>query len=312
MYDDLNSRLADLRQKLRNRDKLLADIERTQQTLRQQQSRLEDLKAILDKEKADVDKLEGLGLASLFHAVLGDKSDRLEKERREYLAAKLKYDECEYSVSALARDIEDMKEHIAALGDLDSQHEDILSEKEALVSRQGGDQARRLLALAEQCADLKSDTKELNEAIAAGNVAISGLDGVVDSLRSAKNWGTFDMIGGGLLATAVKHSRLNDAQQAINQVQHSLRRFQRELADVGATTELTIDIGSFATFADYVFDSLIVDWMVQSRIAKSLDTALNARSRIESVLHDLNSGLHAVQAESEDIEQQRRQIIEKA
>ncbi len=312
MYEELNNRLSDIKQKLRDRQKLLADIERTQQSLSDQQSRLRELKTILDKEKADVDKLKGLGLASLFHAVLGDKDERLQKEKQEYLAARLKYDECGYSVSALERDIEGMKERIGGLGDIDSQHKEILAEKEQLISQQGGDKAQKLLAFTEQSANLKSDTKELNEAIAAGKSALSGLDGVIESLKSAKNWGTFDMFGGGLIATAVKHSRLNDAQQSINKVQHSLRCFQRELADVGATANLSIDIGSFATFADYVFDGLIVDWMVQSRISRSLDTAVDTRNRIEVVFSNLKSGLRDVQEKVEDIEQEKRRLLETA
>jgi hypothetical protein len=168
------------------------------------------------------------------------------------------------------------------------------------------------MALGEQSANLNADAKELNEAIAAGKTALSGLSGVVESLRSAKNWGIYDMVAGGIIATAVKHSKLDGAQQAINQVQHSLRRFQRELADVGASANLEIDITSFLKFADYMFDGLIVDWMVQSRIDKSLTTAQDAQRRIQTILHRLDRSLRDVQTKSEDIEQQKRQIIENA
>jgi hypothetical protein len=65
-----------------------------------------------------------------------------------------------------------------------------------------------------------------------------------------ENWGTWDVIGGGLISTAVKHSRIDRARASAHQVQQLLRRFQRELGDVGATSDITIDIGSFATFAD--------------------------------------------------------------
>lgn len=312
MFQDLDSRLMLINEKIRHRRKLRADLETSRKMLDEQQARLCDLKAILDKEKVDVEKLEGLGLASLFHAVLGDKNARLEKEKQEYLAAKLKYDDAEYAVSALDRDIEATTEKIAALDDVDAQHREILAEKERMISQQGGDTAQELASLSEQAAALRADITELNEAIAAGKAAMEGLDRVIDSLQSAKNWGTVDMIGGGLIATAVKHSKLDSAKNCIHQLQHALRNFQRELADVGAATDLKVHIGSFATFADYFFDGLIVDWMVQSRINNSLDTALDARSRIQSVLHDLNTGLHAVQTKSEEIEQQKRQIIEKA
>ncbi len=312
MLQDLDSRLMLINEKIRHRRKLRADLETSRKMLDEQQARLCDLKAILDKEKVDVEKLEGLGLASLFHAVLGDKNARIEKEKQEYLAAKLKYDDAEYAVAALDRDIEATTEQIAALGDVDSQYREILAEKEEMISQQGGDTAQKLASLSEHAAAVRADITELNEAIAAGKAAMEGLERVIDSLRSAKNWGTVDMIGGGLIATAVKHSRLDSARESIHQLQHALRNFQRELADVGAATDLEVDIGSFATFADYFFDGLIVDWMVQSRINNSLDTALDAGRRVQSVLANLEAHLSTSQQKADDIDRRKRDLIEKS
>ena len=48
-----------------------------------------------------MDKLEGLSLTGLFYSVLGTKRERLDKEREEYLAAKLKYDESQEAAKDL-------------------------------------------------------------------------------------------------------------------------------------------------------------------------------------------------------------------
>ena len=113
-----------------------------------------------------------------------------------------------------------------------------------------------------------------------------------------------------IIATAVKHSRINSARESIHQVQQQLRIFQRELADVGSKTDIEINIGSFATFADYVFDGLIVDWIVQSRIGKSLESAVQVTEQIRSVLKQLQNNLKKSQDESEDLKQQKRKLIE--
>ena len=54
---------------------------------------LEDLKARLKKEKEDVLKLEGTSLSSFFLSFIGKKDEKLDKERKEYLAVKIQYDE---------------------------------------------------------------------------------------------------------------------------------------------------------------------------------------------------------------------------
>lgn len=312
MLDDLNSQFFEVKQKLRIRAKLIDDIDRTQNMLSEQTSRLADLEIVVKKEGADVEKLEGLSLTGLFHAVLGDKQTQLEKERQEYLAAKLKYDECKYSVSALDRDINDLKARIAELGDLDSQYRTILEKKEQLISQGNDRKATKLIEFSEALADTHSDIRELQEAIEAGKGVLTGLDGVVGFLKSARNWGTFDLIGGGLIANAVKHSKTDRARESVHHVQQLLRVFQRELADVDSRTDIDLDISSFLTFADYFFDGLIVDWVVQSRIGRSLDSAVQAAERVHGIVQKLQINLKKTQTEYDVIEQEKHKLIEQA
>ena len=312
MLDELNSQLVEVKQKLRIRQKLLDDLDRTQNMLSEQTSRLAELEITVKKEGSDVERLEGLSLTGLFHAVLSDKQTQLEKERQEYLAAKLKYDECKYSVSALERDINDLKARIASLGDIDSQHRAIVKRKEQLISQGNDRNAAKLIEFSEALADAQSDSRELKEAIDAGKAVLAGLDDVIGFLKSARNWGTFDMLGGGLITTAVKHSRIDRARESVHHVQQLLRVFQRELADVDSRTDIDIDIGSFLTFADYFFDGLIVDWVVQSRIGRSLDSAVQAAERVGGIVQQLQINLKKTQTKRNSIEQEKNKLIEQA
>ena len=310
MLDELNRELLEVKQKLRIRQKLLDDLDRTQNMLSKQISRLTELETIVKKEGADVEKLEGLSLTGLFHAVLGDKQTQLEKERQEYLAAKLKYDECKYSVSALECDINDLKARIAGLGDIDSQYRTILERKEQLISQGNDRNATKLIEFSEALADAHSDIRELKEAIEAGKAVSAGLEGVVGFLKSAQNWGTFDLVGGGLIATAVKHSKIDRARESIHHVQQLLRVFQRELADIDSRTHINLDISSFLTFADYFFDGLIVDWVVQSRIGRSLDSAVQPAERVGGIVQQLQINLKKTQTKRNVIEQEKNELIE--
>ncbi|MBN2591838.1 MAG: hypothetical protein JXA96_18365 [Sedimentisphaerales bacterium] len=312
MLEKLNNELIEIKEGIRVRQKLMSDIERTAGMLYDENTKLKNLDSIVKKENDDVKKLEGLSLTGLFYAVLSDKDSRLDKERQEYMSALLKYEACKRSVSSLEQDIENLKLRIASLGELDNKYDTIIEKKERLISQGGNAKSREVLELSESIADTKSDFKEIGEAISAGKKAMCGLDKVISLLKSAKNWGTYDMLGGGFISTAVKHSKIDDAKEAVYQVQQQLRFFQRELADIGTNTEIKIEIGSFSKFGDYFFDGLIFDWAVQSKINKSLDSAVQVSERINRVVRHLLKNYKEAEEKYNNLELQKRRLIEQA
>lgn len=311
-FAQLNSELIEIKEKIRSRQKLMSDIESTVGMLYDEKIKLKNLESIVNKENDDVKKLEGLSLTGLFHFILGDKDLRLDKERQEYLSSILKYDECKYSVSALEREIEDYKTRIAAIGEIDEKYKTLIKKKEQLISQSDNENMKKLIELSESIADAKSDIKELKEAISAGRIALSGLDQIISSLKSAKNWGAFDMLGGGLISTAMKHSKINNAREFIHEVQQQLRIFRRELADVDTKTDIKIEIDSFSTFADYFFDGLISDWVVQSKINKSLESALRVSEMVNVALMRLQYSYKDTQEKYNIFEKEKRELIEQA
>jgi chromosome segregation ATPase len=312
MLNELNDQLAAVKEKLRVRERLLGRLDRAAQTLDQERARLADLQTTLAAEALDVKKLEGLSLTALFRIVLGSKETQLEKERQEYLAAKLKYDACAGSVAALEADVSDLQRKVATFGALDTEYQTVLDAKEQLLGRMKGGQAETLVGLSETLGQTRAEAKEFNEAIEAGNAALGALEQMIASLRSARNWGTWDMIGGGLITTAIKHSKIDDARSLAHGVQQMLQRFQRELADVDLASGVTVEMGSMATFADYFFDGLIIDWVVQSRINKSLDCTTRAAEQVRRTLAALNERLNQARERLRDIDTERRSLIENA
>ena len=121
--------------------------------------------------------------------------------------------------------------------------------------------------------------KEKREAIEAGQRALSSLRTAKENLNSAKNWGLVDMFGGGFFSTMLKHSKMDQARQNMEQAKYDLRNFSRELNDVNVACNLNINTGDFLSFADYFFDGFVVDWMVQDRInnARPPEKRISAR-----------------------------------
>ena len=125
---------------------------------------------------------------------------------------------------------------------------------------------------------------ERQEAIEAGERALRSLKAAHEQLRKARNWGIYDIIGGGFLSSLIKHSKIDNARSCIDRAKYDLQVFNRELRDVSMC--LDFDIGDFLTFFD-LMDSFFADIMVQSRIADASRKVEDAIYRVEDILRRL-------------------------
>lgn len=133
-----------------------------------------------------------------------------------------------------------------------------------------------------------SDQKvEIQEAIHAGERALSALETVKKSVKSARNFGIWDMLGGGFISGMMKHSRLDDAQRNMELAKSELQRFNNELHDVNMNYNVTISFEGFTRFADYFFDGLFVDFIVQDKIAQSYEEVENIIRQVKAAVDNL-------------------------
>ena len=136
-------------------------------------------------------------------------------------------------------------------------------------------------------ADNYNYEKERQEAIDAGNRALNSLYAAQNELNGAKNWGIVDMLGGGFITDLVKHSKMNNAQNHMEQAKYDLQSFSRELRDVSTYINLDFNTSDFLSFADYYFDGLVADWMMQDRINNARSQVDEAIRRVKSILNQL-------------------------
>lgn len=131
--------------------------------------------------------------------------------------------------------------------------------------------------------------KEIREAITAGERARMSLQTAHDKLGSARSWGVLDILGGGLISGLMKHSRVNDASFYVEQAKHDLMSFQQELGDIQDIAGLHVEISGLLSFADFFFDGLLADLLVQSRIKDAQAEINNAICRVDEILYRLRA-----------------------
>lgn len=129
--------------------------------------------------------------------------------------------------------------------------------------------------------------KEWKEALYAGEQALKSLYAAREELRRARNWGIFDIVGGGFFVSMLKHSKINRASSYMEAARNDLQAFEGELRDLALQSELKIEIGDFLTFADFFFDGFIADFMVQSKISDAAQQVERAIFEVQNVMSRL-------------------------
>lgn len=260
-------------------------------------ARAEELKEAMREEQADVDRLEGRSLAAFFYNVVGKMDEKLTRERQEAYAARVRYDAAARELAGAEEDLARCQAELGTLDGCEERYAALLREKTQAVKAAGGAAAEQILRMEEREAYLESQERELGEASAAGQSALATADEILESLSSAEGWGTWDLIGGGLIADLAKHSKLDEAQAAVEYLQSQLRAFRTELADVTISADFQVNIDGFLRIADYVFDGIFADWAVLDRINQAQAQVEDTRAQICAVLDRL--GQMADQAERE-------------
>lgn len=129
--------------------------------------------------------------------------------------------------------------------------------------------------------------KEKAEAINAANDALYYLGRADEILNKARNWGIADIMGGGMLITAVKRQRMREASEEINRARAALNQLNEELLDLNNYFTLDIGLDDFLSAADYIFDNFFTDMMSQSRINTARRQVRDAIAQVEGILDAL-------------------------
>ena len=309
MHDDLFA----LQQKVAQKPLLESKLYELHTQRRQYDNQVISLRVAFHKEQEDVEKLEGRSLANYFYQVIGKLDDKLDQERKEAYADKVKLDAAERELAGVESDIKEIQEQITDVLVAEVRFKDALELKRRQLKDSGTQVADQILSMEEKIAALQAQKKEIREAISAGYSARSTADRILSELEDADGWNTWDILGGGGIITHMaKHSHLDEAQDLVQELQSQLRRFKTELADIQISANMQVNIDGFLRFADYFFDGLFADWAVGDKISQSLSSVSNTKSEINRMLDKLNDMERSVDQKIQQKKTKLEQFVVKA
>lgn len=310
MFEELNSKLEQSRQNIGKYQRLGSKLTDYHKQLKELEDKKSNLQTELKKEERDYDNLLKKSLNNLFLEMLGKMEAREQKEYQDVIAVKLKLEETENQLINLKSSIHQLEEERASLYGCEREYEELSRLKYRQLSENNAESADKIHSFEEQIQSLKGNLTEIKEAEAAGKAVLAKIEIAEEKLDSAHGWGTWDILGGGLISDVMKHSYLDDAQAAVNSIQTLLHHFHTELADIKLDENLSVQIDGFTKFADFFFDGIFSDWAVQSRINSSIEDIASLHSNIDRVMDKLNALRKTAESNLIRTEEQLKNFIE--
>lgn len=276
---------------------------------RDESERLGKISQALKKEEQDVHRLEKGGMRLLFHAVLGNKEQQLEKERQEYLQVALKYNELVESIDLMRYELDILEKKLVRFEEVEKAFLLLMQSREQELIDTDADTGNALLLISRKTDAAHVRLRDIDEAIAAGESALTEVRDMIKDLKNAREWGQWDMHGGG--SGWSKHEAIDKARERSVRVKHALLKFQEELRDVydGARVEIHLDLGNFSRFTDIFFDNLISDWVVQKKIRKALDEVRRVERQTNRTIQQLHEEKPRVEQEIRILQDNREKTI---
>ena len=109
-------------------------------------------------------------------------------------------------------------------------------------------------------------------------------------LSHARNWSFIDVLGGGFFVDIFKYLNIGRAKNSMDEADRLLRELSSILGGMEIPVDYRMQLGGFATFADFVFDGFIIsDVYMAGKILTSLDQVKELKKRLVALQVQLQS-----------------------
>lgn len=133
--------------------------------------------------------------------------------------------------------------------------------------------------------------QELMEAKGAAETALDTIQEAKTQLKSAKNWGIFDIIGGGLIASLAKRSRMQDMRSTLETLDTQLEALRDELKDVQLDAPVRPADSFTMQIFDIGFDNVFTDLYVQGELKETGRQLDRLEETVQKIIDELEEAL---------------------
>lgn len=236
MAEDLNYRLAEVREKFDFREQLRGALGETREALQQETGQLDMLGLCMKMMDSEVRKLESFNLATLFYTLSGSIGEKLNNRREEHKVAVRQYKDCTSAITAMEQNLADIEQQLAEFGDLDALFDRLIEAEEKSAVQSDPRLAQRFEDLSQEIAEAESRVRGVRKAIDLGdNVLVERQTAKIVTQQVTSKASYANPI---LIRAAINSLNEHRAASATKPVHKALQRFRDALnqADLGRGT----------------------------------------------------------------------------
>lgn len=273
----------------------------------------EKIESKMLSELDDINRLEKLSVQSIFHNVLGNKEEQLEKERQEYLQVTLQHKEIVNALEVIEFEKNILSKKLVGIDDLEKELERLKGIRAQEILNTPGNLQNELKSIFKKIDELHKYNIELGEAILLGERTLQSLDVMYRHMEKAKDWGGWDMVQGnkGRFQKSMKYNAIDRGMNEVSRAKLLLRNFNKELSDIGYSNQrLALQVENISRFPGIIFDNLISDWIIQNKIKSVLSTIGNLMDEIQLIMGSLLKDRTNCENDLEDLHLQKDRLVE--
>ena len=270
-------------------DPILSDLYAKRDEL---ESVLNDLGVSLQKEQADVEKLEGVTVSSVFYTVIGQKERKLEKEKAEAFDAEEKFSEIRNQLDELNEEITRYERELRAVRGCDLRYVRLLPQIIDEIKAIDSPASKAIIDTVDSLTRIEAKLTALDEALALCTEALNNAKSAEKSLAISENYAQslslFNAKHNSPLRSDIKIN-LTQAQQTVDTLCRQIKRLDASLVGSQINFDINIEVG--------VYPDDISEWKAETdcliqQIQKVQEKLIPARDRWAKVVEQRRTELH--------------------
>ena len=131
------------------------------------------------------------------------------------------------------------------------------------------------------------DDMEIEEARKEIENSIELIDYTLEKIKSAKDWGLLDIIGGEGLSSFIKRKRIKEINENMKRLEKQLVITKKELEDVEEELSYRIPDSFTNRLFDIFLDNIFTDINTQNKLKTAEKNLIGLKNKLEEILHEL-------------------------
>lgn len=305
----MEQNLWELRENCHMEETLCKKREELRARRKQLEEKMLELSVEHRREVQDVKDLEGLTMTSILSSLSGTKQKNLEKEQKEAEEVALRLEEAKGVLEQVEKELQSVDHQVRQLRGSKEKYETALKEK--AVQMEAAGVKTGFSELEEKLGKLETEFIEVSDVLQLGYALRSQLQGIMDILRSSRNWGWADLLGGGPVTGALKRDRMEQARKALAGLDMILEYFRKKFRETPVVSRISYEEwGNDLFAADFLLDGFVIDALVQVDIVDCQAEMERLYEQTETICKSLRQRAESIRQQKEVLQKQWLEYME--